>query len=124
MTHGYSELLREWFHGVSLTETRGGAAIVAAARLGQDDLVAEVSRARGAWVLKGKERVRRRITDYMAIRGLQTEDVATLAGVSVDTVKALANRGISPTGNLDANRVVRALGIDAVQVNAVSESAA
>lgn len=116
-------LLREWFRGITLDETRGGAAIVTAAHKGLDDLVLEVRHNKGSWVLQGKELVRRRISDYMAIHNLRVEQVADQAGVPISTVQALVNQGFSPTGNLDANRVVRTLGIHAVRVNAVSEDA-
>lgn len=116
-----AELLRDWFHGITLTETRGGAAIVKAARKGFDDQVEEARGNKSVWNLQGKDRVRRRISDYMAIKNLRAEDVAELSGVPVNTVKSLATCGYSPTGNLDANRVIRALGINAFRVDAVSE---
>lgn len=119
-----AELLREWFRGISLTETRGGAAIIDAARKGLDALVSEVRNNKGSWILSGREQIRRRVSDYMAIQNLRAPEIAEGTGVPISTVETLARRGHSPTGNLDANRVVRALGIHAVRVDAVSGRAA
>lgn len=116
-----AQLLREWFAGTRL-EGRGGRALIRAAQVGHDDQVAEVRAAKGAWILKDKDSIRGRISDYAAIRGLNSEEVAQRSGVNIDTVNALLRRGYSVSGNLDAHRVVRTLEIPAVLVDAVLET--